>query len=288
MKCAGAPQKITYLCDDFWKKNNIKAEVHFFTPLPQMFGVQYYSDSLEKIVKEKGITPHYNNILVSVKNGVATLKDTTTNNTFEEQFDFLHAVPNLGVPDFLKSSKLCNEAGFVEVGRNLRHKKYQNIWAIGDCISLPNSKTAAAIFMQAPILVYHLSNSIKSRQSNPVVYDGYTSCPIYMTKGTLLLAEFKEYPDKDGKIIREVDESFQKGGQNRPSILYYYITVSLTYFYKLGLEGKWFGKYSLFRPNYEKEKTAEWVRSLYLPVLYSGGFLLVFGVIYSINLLLIN
>jgi len=29
-----------------------------------------------------------------------------------------------------------------------RHVKHPNIWGVGDCTSMPNSKTAAAIFSQ--------------------------------------------------------------------------------------------------------------------------------------------
>jgi NADPH-dependent 2,4-dienoyl-CoA reductase/sulfur reductase-like enzyme len=52
-------------------------------------------------------------------------------------------------PSFLKESGISNDAGFVDVDKHTcRHTKYSNIWALGDCSSLPNSKTAAAIFSQ--------------------------------------------------------------------------------------------------------------------------------------------
>jgi sulfide:quinone oxidoreductase len=42
----------------------------------------------------------------------------------------------------------------VDVDKNtLRHTKFSNIWALGDCSSLPNSKTAAAIFSQTEALI---------------------------------------------------------------------------------------------------------------------------------------
>ena len=44
------------------------------------------------------------------------------------------------------SPGLVNEAGFVDVNKGtLQHTKYDNIFAIGDCSSLPTSKTAAAV-----------------------------------------------------------------------------------------------------------------------------------------------
>jgi len=55
---------------------------------------------------------------------------------------------------FLQDAGLTNEAGFVDVDKyNLRHNKFPNIWALGDCSSLPCSKTAAAIFSQTIVLI---------------------------------------------------------------------------------------------------------------------------------------
>ena len=54
---------------------------------------------------------------------------------------------------FLKQSGLTNEQAFVDVDKyTLRHNKYSNVWSLGDCSSLPNSKTAAAIFSQTIVL----------------------------------------------------------------------------------------------------------------------------------------
>lgn len=50
-------------------------------------------------------------------------------------------------PDALKTCKdLTNEAGFLDVNKDsLQHTKYRNIFGIGDCMSSPNSKTAASV-----------------------------------------------------------------------------------------------------------------------------------------------
>lgn len=59
----------------------------------------------------------------------------------------LHVTPPQGPPEILKSSKiLTNEAGFLDVKpTTLQHKKFENIFGLGDCTSTPNSKTMAAI-----------------------------------------------------------------------------------------------------------------------------------------------
>lgn len=59
----------------------------------------------------------------------------------------LHAVPPMGTPQEIKACKdLTNEAGFIDVNKSsMQHVKFPNIFAIGDCASSPNSKTAASV-----------------------------------------------------------------------------------------------------------------------------------------------
>lgn len=53
----------------------------------------------------------------------------------------------MGTPQCLqKSNDLTNEGGFVEVHKDtLQHVRFKNVFAIGDCSSSPNSKTAAKV-----------------------------------------------------------------------------------------------------------------------------------------------
>lgn len=59
----------------------------------------------------------------------------------------LHVTPPMGAPDVLKKcTDLVNEAGFVNVNKDtLQHVQFSNVFAIGDCSSSPNSKTAASV-----------------------------------------------------------------------------------------------------------------------------------------------
>lgn len=56
-------------------------------------------------------------------------------------------MPRFNAPTFIRESGLNDSAGYVDVDKHtLQHKKYNNIWSLGDCSSLPTSKTAAAIY----------------------------------------------------------------------------------------------------------------------------------------------
>lgn len=70
---------------------------------------------------------------------------------------------------------LADAAGWVSVNSSTtQHTKYPNIFSLGDASSLPNSKTAAAISCQAPVLVDNLRAHMDGQELKGV-YDGYAS-----------------------------------------------------------------------------------------------------------------
>jgi hypothetical protein len=50
------------------------------------------------------------------------------------RYDFLHVVPPMGPPDFIRASPLANAAGWVDVDKyTLQSNKFPNVFALGDC-----------------------------------------------------------------------------------------------------------------------------------------------------------
>lgn len=194
VKCPGAPQKALYLAADYFKKQGIQADLAFHSGAASIFGVPFYAKALDVILKNYGAQAVYQSQLVEVKgpekiavfetqiNGVATREEIA--------YDFLHVVPPQSAPDFIKSSLLANDEGWLQVDQHtLKHVKYHNVYGLGDCTTTPNSKTAAAIKSQAPVLVANLIEAIE-KKSESHVYDGYAGCPITTEQGKVLLAEF--------------------------------------------------------------------------------------------------
>ena len=63
----------------------------------------------------------------------------------------------MGPPDCLRGSPISDSSGFVDVDKiTMRHKKYPNIFAIGDCANSPNGKTAAAVAGQTGVVKANL------------------------------------------------------------------------------------------------------------------------------------
>jgi len=197
IKCPGAPQKIAYLAEAAFRRAGIRDKVNitFNSSLGVIFGVKKYADALWKyVVNERDINVNFKHNLVEVKpeskEAVFELLDEPGKYaTFP--FDMLHVVPPMTTPQFLKDAKdLTNAAGFVNVNQeNLQHVKYSNIFALGDCSSLPTSKTAAAIASQAGVLLQTMDAVMKGKKPTEI-YDGYTSCPLVTGNGKCILAEF--------------------------------------------------------------------------------------------------
>jgi len=95
---------------------------------------------------------------------------------------------------FLKNSPVADAAGWVDVHPDtLRHKKYNNIYALGDCAAAV-PKTAAAIAAESGVVKFNLIAALEGRTlAEEAKYDGYTSCPLIVSRDKLVLAEFSGY-----------------------------------------------------------------------------------------------
>ncbi|MBP1149585.1 MULTISPECIES: FAD/NAD(P)-binding oxidoreductase [unclassified Methylocaldum] len=195
IKCAGAPQKIMYLAEDYFRKHGLrdKSRVVYYCATPTIFSAPKYAASLmEQVVKPRNIEVHFKHNLVELRpaSKEAVFKNLDTGESVVQPYDMIHVVPPMSAPDFLKKSPLGNEGGWVDVNKDtLQHVRYPNVFSLGDASSLPTSKTAAAVRAQSPILTANLLSVMNGGQ--PVAkYDGYTSCPLITGYGKLILAEF--------------------------------------------------------------------------------------------------
>ncbi|MEZ5306315.1 MAG: FAD/NAD(P)-binding oxidoreductase [Pyrinomonadaceae bacterium] len=194
IKCGGAPQKICYLAEDYFRKEGIrdKADITFVTATPTIFSVKHYADTLMKHCEDTGIHTKFKEELVEVRpeSKEAVFKNMDTGEETIEKYDLLHVTPMMSAPDVVKSSGLGNEAGWVDVDKHtLQHNKYSNVFSLGDSSSLPTSKTGAAVRKQAPVVAENLVHAIKG-EALTAEYNGYTSCPLVTGYDSLIMAEF--------------------------------------------------------------------------------------------------
>ncbi|MCA9244451.1 MAG: NAD(P)/FAD-dependent oxidoreductase [Phycisphaerales bacterium] len=194
VKCGGAPQKIMYLAEDYFRKQGIrdKCEVVFCNAKATHFSCDHYTRTLLDLCAKRHIRINYKTELVELRpqSREAVFRHTDTKAETVLGYDMIHVTPPMGSPDVLKNSPLADDKGWADVDKHsLRHVRYANVFALGDCSSLPTSKTGAAIRKQAPVVV---ENILADRAGTPAGghYDGYTSCPVVTGYGRLILAEF--------------------------------------------------------------------------------------------------
>jgi sulfide:quinone oxidoreductase len=195
IKCAGAPQKIMYLAEDYWRKQGIrdKVKIIYCTAGAKIFAVPGYCEALETIVKNRNIDVKYQHNLKEINVDRREAVFAATNNGVEEvtiKYDLIHVAPPMSPPDFIKTSPLAGTGGWVDVDKyTTQHNVYPNIFSLGDASSLPTSRTAAAIRKQTPALVGNLLALI-AQKSLDNRYEGYSCCPLITGYGRTIMAEF--------------------------------------------------------------------------------------------------
>jgi sulfide:quinone oxidoreductase len=194
VKCGGAPQKICYLADEHFRQRGIrdKCDITFAIAKPKIFDVDKYAKTLDQVIDRKQIDARLNHELIEIRAEAkeAVFRQLETNEEVVIHYDMLHVTPPMSAPSFIAKSPLADASGWVDVDKHtLQHSRFENIFALGDCSSLPISKTGAAIRKQAPVVAKNLKSAM---QGKPLAasYSGYTSCPLVTGYGKLVLAEF--------------------------------------------------------------------------------------------------
>ena len=207
LKCAGAPLKMTFMLRDRLARAGMlgSSKVQFMSALGPgtVFGVKVVNDNVLERWKALGIGVDYGQKLAAVDIGArrATFVGPDGAKT-ERPYDFLHVVPPMRAPDAVRQSDLALREGPMAAGgwldvdkATLQHKRFPNVFGVGDINGTPRGKTAATVKKSAPIVAHNLVEVIAGRQPDEK-FDGYTSCPLITREGSALLVEF----DYDGKL----------------------------------------------------------------------------------------
>lgn len=200
VKCGGAPQKITWLTEDLFRRKGVRGAttVTFATPTPVLFApVPVINDIITPMMEQRGIRHHFHTTLkaidVSTRHALFEVRKED-GSTAEERlhYDLLHPMAPFVTPKALMTSPLTTPElkGQVEVDKHtLQHKRFPNIFAVGDCAGTGAAKTAATIRKMAPVVVKNLFDvALGQEPSNH--YDGMSGCPLLTRYGRCMMFEF--------------------------------------------------------------------------------------------------
>jgi sulfide:quinone oxidoreductase len=230
IKCGGAPQKIMYLAESYFRKSKVrnKTEIVFATPGTTIFGVPEIRKTLLKVVDRKDINLRFGYQLVKIdaKNKIAWYRMAAHESEYNHKnvktekegglvgihYDMIHTAPPSVAPEFVRESSLVNDSKWLDVDQyTLQHNGYANIFGLGDVAGIPTAKTGAAIRKQVPVVVDNILKLQKQGRVGTKLYNGYSSCPLVTDYGKMVLAEFdyenKFTPDPNLKKMLITDSS---------------------------------------------------------------------------------
>lgn len=194
--CGGAAQKPMYLACDYWRSQGVLDDIRVILTVPTetVYGVDIVDDELNRKIAEYGIELRCTTELASVdaEDRVATLKNTSSGTEERVSYDVLHATPPQSAPDWLATTGLADDDGFVAVDqKTLRHIAYPTVWSLGDAAGTANSKSGAALRKQTKVLAQNLKAVLGGGEAGQE-YNGYGACPFTVSRHTVVLAEYDD------------------------------------------------------------------------------------------------
>ncbi|RKJ99719.1 NAD(P)/FAD-dependent oxidoreductase [Alicycliphilus denitrificans] len=206
LKCAGAPLKMTFMVRDRLAQAGTlqNSRVTFYSALQNVFGVKAVNDNVLERWQALGVGVQFTLKLKAIDVGARRATFTSPEGEATEvPYDFIHVVPPMRAPDAVKNSDLAWKdgpmaaGGWLEVDKDtLQHRRYKNVFGLGDINGTPRGKTAATVKKSAPLVAQHIVDVVAGREPGQK-FDGYTSCPMIVREGSAMLIEF----DYEGRLI---------------------------------------------------------------------------------------
>lgn len=196
IKCAGAPLKMAFLTDDRLRRDGTrdKATLTYLAHDQSVFSVPVVADRVKELFAARDIGLRYEHRLVRIDPARREATYRVPGGIETMRYDFIHVVPPMRPIAAVTDSQLAWQdgpfRGWLEVDpATLRHRRYRNVFGIGDVNGVPKGKTAASVKWQAPVATANLAAVIAGRTPDEI-YNGYTSCPLITGIGRAMLVEF--------------------------------------------------------------------------------------------------
>ena len=140
------------------------SRIQYWTPNKEIYKFPYANEVALDECHKRGIDVNFGWEMLEVKHNsigekIAVFRCVDTGKIIEK--DFMSAVinPPSKPQAELLSSGIANSQGLVDVNPyTLQHKRFENIFAFGDCIGVNTTRTQGAAVAQCPIVKHNLTN----------------------------------------------------------------------------------------------------------------------------------
>jgi sulfide:quinone oxidoreductase len=200
MKCAGAPIKAAFLTASRMVNAGTrgKGEVIYLADNDKLFAQPETAALVKRHFDEKKIGYEFGHVLTAIEPGKREAIFRTPKGEITRRYDYIHVVPPMRAVQPVRSSALAWKEGALAGGgwlevdkRTLQHRRYPNVFGVGDTNGTPAGKTAATVKKGTPIAMQNLVSVIDGKAPGEK-FDGYTSCPLITDVGHAALIEFND------------------------------------------------------------------------------------------------
>lgn len=203
IKCGGAPLKAAFLTESIARETGKRKDfqISYLTSKKNLFRITEVNNLCTRRCNEKEILPHFHHTLfgIDAERKIAYFKTKQGNKKFN--YDYIHITPPMSAPDNIVNSPLSwktgphAKGGWLEVDKHtLQHRRYANIFGVGDVVGTPIGKTGASVKFQAPTVARNITGMIMDKTPEKS-FNGYTSCLLATGLGCAAVVEF-DYSDK--------------------------------------------------------------------------------------------
>jgi sulfide:quinone oxidoreductase len=114
---------------------------------------------------------------------------------------FVHLVPPYRTPEVVRRSGLAADVPGDLVDndpRTFRHRRFADVWALGDCATTLNLHSGAALREQAPVL----ADNLREARADATLHEdaGYSAAPVTVSQRRLCFAEFGADGSRQGSL----------------------------------------------------------------------------------------
>jgi len=183
---------------EYFGSKKIKAEITIVDandkPQPGPLAQKWTS-----VLEARNIIYKPNNKVIEID---AAGKQVITDKGDKVGYDFVSIIPSNKAATFIKDAGLGDP--FVDVDpATFKSKKYDNIFAVGDCAKVPYTKSAFTASLQGKNVAHHVAKSMGLDVKEPAPI--YNICYPYVSSKESLMVRVDW--DKDGKMLKaEVDD----------------------------------------------------------------------------------
>lgn len=165
-------------------RSSAGALIQYWTPNKQIVPFAYANEVILNECEQRGIDVMFGWEMLEVKwegaQKVAVFKNVDSGEVIEKDFSHANINPPSQPWDYIKEAGLADVNGGLDVCKyTLQHKKYENIFGMGDAVGFNTTRTMNAAMAQAPVVKNNVLRYIEGKDVNGV-YDGYSYQPLIL------------------------------------------------------------------------------------------------------------